>query len=206
MTKSTAMRRLPKQGRGEERIGAMLHAARLVFDEVGFDDATTNMIAPRANTAIGSLYDFFPNKESIARRLSEQFCEDLRVLFDGILTDKLVHLSLPQLIDCIIDPLVRYHQTHPGMRALWLKSQDDSRLSAIKQDLSETLARKTASIFIMRYPHCDEASALRYSRICMQTVQALTTLAIDGAQVDSEVIADLKIMIRAYLQAVLSSE
>src|SRR6266699_5564665 len=206
MAKSTAMRRLPKQARGEERIAAILQAAALVFHEVGFDAATTNMIAQRAQTAIGSLYDFFPNKETIARRLNEQFCEDLRVLFDGILTDELIHLSLPRLIDCIIDPLVHYHQTHPGMLALWLKSQDDSRLSAIKQDLSETLAHKTASIFLMRYPHCDEASALRYSRICMQTVQALTILAIDGAQVDSEVIADLKIMIRAYLQAVLGLE
>jgi len=206
MAKSTAMRRLPKQARGEERIAAILQAAALVFHEVGFDAATTNMIAQRANTAIGSLYDFFPNKESIARRLSEQFCEDLRVLFDEILTDKLVHLSLPQLIDCIIDPLIRYHQTHPGMRALWLKSQDDSRLSALKQDLSETLARKTASIFTRRYPHCDEASALRYSRICMQMVQALTTLAIDGERIDREVIADLKIMLRAYLQAVLGSQ
>ncbi len=206
MTKSTAMRRLPKQARGEERVAAILQAAALVFHEVGFDAATTNMIAQRANTAIGSLYDFFPNKETIARRLNEQFCEDLRVLFDGILTDKLVHLSLPQLIDGILDPLIRYHQTHPGMRALWLKSQDDSRLSALKQDLSETLARKTASILLMRYPHCDEASALRYSRICMQTVQALTTLAIDGERIDLEAIADLKIMIRAYLQAVLGSE
>ena len=60
-------------------------------------------------------------------------------------------------------------------------------------------------MMIMRYPQCDEVSALRYSRICMQTVQALTILAIDGAQVDSEVIADLKIMIRAYLQVVLGS-
>lgn len=206
MTKPTSMRRLPKQARGEERVAAILQAAALVFHDVGFDAATTNMIAQGANTAIGSLYDFFPNKETIARRLSEQFCQDLRVLFDGILTDELVHLSLPQLIDCIIDPLVQYHQTHPGMLALWLKSQDDSRLSAIKQDLSEPPAHKTANIFIRRYPQCDEASALRYSRICMQTVQALTILAINGAQVDSEVIADLKVMIRVYLQAVLDSE
>jgi AcrR family transcriptional regulator len=207
MAKSTSMRRLPKQARGEERIAAILQAAALVFHEVGFDAATTNMIARRANTAIGSLYDFFPNKETIARRLSEQFCEDLRILFDGILTDELVHLSLSQLIDCILDPLVRYHQTHPGMQTLWLKSQDGSRLSAVKQDLLETLAHKTASIFIMRYPQCDEVSALRYSRICMQTVQALMTLAIDGAhQVDEEVIADLKTMICAYLQATLGPE
>jgi AcrR family transcriptional regulator len=206
MTKPTTMRRLPQQARGEQRIAAILQAAALVFYEVGFDAATTNMIAQRAQTAIGSLYDFFPNTEAIARRLNEQFCEDIGVLFDGILTDELVHLSLPRLIDCIIDPLVHYHQTHPGMLVLWLKSQDDSRLSVVKQDLSETLAHKTASIFIMRYPQCDEASALRYSRICMQTVQALTILAIDGAQVDSEVIADLKIMIRAYLQTVLGTE
>src|ERR1700692_66435 len=206
MAKSTVMRRVPKQARGEEPIATILQAAAQVFHEVGFDAATTNMIAQRANTAIGSLYDFFPNKETIARRLSEQFCEDLRVLFDGILTDELVQMSLAQLIDCILDPLVRYHQTHPGMLALWLKSQDDSRLNAVKQDLLDTLAHKTASIFIMRYPQCDEASALRYSRICMQTVQALTTLAIDGDQVESSVIADLKIMIRAYLQAVLGSE
>lgn len=206
MAQSTAMRRLPKQARGEERVAAILQAAALVFHEVGFDAATTNMIAQRAHTAIGSLYDFFPNKETIARRLSEQFCEDLRVLFDGILTEELVHLSLSQLIDGILDPLVRYHQTHPGMLALWLKSQDDSRLSAVKQDLSETLAHKTASIFLMRYPHCGEASALRYSRVCMQTVQALVTLAIDGGRVDHEVIVDLKIMIRAYLQAVLGAQ
>src|SRR5258708_38523874 len=165
------MRRLPKQARGEERVAAILQAAALVFHEVGFDAATTNMIAQRANTAIGSLYDFFPNKETIARRLNEQFCEDLRVLFDGILTDELVHLSLPQLIDCIIDPLVQYHQTHPGMLALWLKSQDDSRLSAVKQDLSETLAHKTASIFIIRYPPCYKPSPIRYSPIYLQPFQ-----------------------------------
>src|SRR6266581_3542034 len=135
MAKSTAMRRLPKQARGEERIAAILQAAALVFHEVGFDAATTNMIAQRANTAIGSLYDFFPNKETIAKRLSEQFCEDMHTLFNGVLTDDLVHLSLSQLIDRILDPLVHYHQTHPGFLVLWLNSQDDPRLNAMGQDL-----------------------------------------------------------------------
>src|SRR6266487_4413736 len=105
MAKSTAMRRQPKQARGEERIAAILQAAAQVFQEVGFDAATTNMIAKRANTAIGSLYDFFPNKEIIATRLSEQFCEDIGILFDGVLTEELAQVSLSQLIDRILDPL-----------------------------------------------------------------------------------------------------
>ena len=199
------MRRLPKQTRGEQRIATILQAAALVFYEVGFDAATTNMIAQRAHTAIGSLYDFFPNKEAIAKRLSEQFCEDMRALYDGVLTDDLVHVPLAQLIDRILDPLVQYHQTHPGFLALWLKSQDDPQLSAMEEDLTETLTQKTAWVFTRHYSQCDEAAALRYSRICIQTVQALTVLAIDGPRVDHAVIAELKTMIRAYLQEVLGT-
>ncbi|HYU76229.1 MAG TPA: TetR/AcrR family transcriptional regulator [Ktedonobacteraceae bacterium] len=203
MAKSTAMRRLPQQARGEERIAAILQAAAQVFHEVSFDAATTNMIARRANTAIGSLYDFFPNKETIAKCLSEQFCEDMHTIKEGVLTDDLVQLSLPQFIDRILDPLVHYHQTHPGFLALWLRSQDDPRLSAMGQDLNETLAQKTAWVFTRRSPKSDEATALRYSRICMQTVQALTVLAFQGPQVDLTVIAEMKTMLHAYLREVL---
>jgi len=207
MTKPTTMRRLPRQARGEQRIAAILQAAAQVFYEVGFDAATTDMIAQRAQTAIGSLYDFFPNKEAIAQRLSEQFCEELRVLVEGILTDEqLVHVPLSQLVDDIIDSLVEYHQAHPGFQALWLQSQGDPRLARIHQDLTQTLIRKTAWIFARRYPKLDEASALRFSQICIRTVQALLPLAGYGQAIDSQIIVELKTMIRAYLQAVSGSE
>src|SRR5436190_24226409 len=101
MTKPTTMRRLPRQARGEQRIAAILQAAAQVFYEVGFDTATTDMIAKQAQTAIGSLYDFFPSNEAIAQRLSEQVCEDMRVPFDGSLTEDLVQVPLSQLIDDI---------------------------------------------------------------------------------------------------------
>src|SRR5438874_7743486 len=206
MTKPTTMRRLPRQARGEQRIAAILQAAAQVFYEVGFDAATTDMIAKQAHTAIGSLYDFFPNKEAIAQRLSEQFCEDLRVLFEGILTEELVQVPLSQLIDDILDPLVQYHQTHPGFRALWLQSQGDPRLAPIHQDLTEVLTRKTAWIFVRRYPKSDEASAMRSSQSCIRTVHALLPLSGDGPGLDSQIIVELKTMIRAYLQAVFGSE
>ncbi len=207
IAKAVTMRRVPRQARGERRIAGLLEAAAQVFYEVGFDAATTGMIAQRAQTAIGSLYDFFPNKEAIAQRLSEQFCEDLRALVEGILTDEqLVHLPLSQLIDDIIDSLVEYHQTHPGFVALWLQSQGNPRLARIHHDLTETLIRKMAWIFARRYAKSDEPSLLRASQVCIRTTHALLTLAGDGPGLDSQIIAELKIMIRAYLQAVFGSE
>src|SRR5207244_4166898 len=86
MTKPTTMRRLPQQARGEQRIAAILQAAARVFYEVGFDAGTTDMIAWRAHTAIGSLYDFFPNREGIACRLCAQLCDALRVRVECVLT------------------------------------------------------------------------------------------------------------------------
>jgi AcrR family transcriptional regulator len=207
IAKAVTMRRVPRQARGERRIAAILEAAAQVFYEVGFDAATTGMIAERAQTAIGSLYDFFPNKEAIAQRLSEQFCEDLRALVDGILTDEqLVHVPLSQVIDDIIDSLVEYHQTHPGFEALWLQSRGDPRLARIYQDLTETLIRKTAWIFARRYAKSDETSILRASQVCITTTHALLTFAGDGPGLDSQIIAELKTMIRAYVEAVFGSE
>src|ERR1700730_7706652 len=206
MSKPTTMRRLPRQARREQRIATILQAAAQVFYEVGFDAATTDMIAKQAQTAIGSLYDFFPHKEAIAQRLCEQFCEDLRMLFEGILRDELVQMPLSQLIDDILDPLVQYHQTHPGFQALWLQSQGDPRLARMHQDLTEALTSKTAWIFARRYPESDEASALRSSQICIRTVQALLPLAGDGPAIDSQIIVELKTMIRAYLQVVFGED
>jgi AcrR family transcriptional regulator len=41
-----------------------LDAAAAVFDEVGYEAATTHLIAAKAGTAISSLYQFFPDKRS----------------------------------------------------------------------------------------------------------------------------------------------
>src|SRR6266699_517208 len=184
MTKPTTMRRLPRQARGERRIAAILQAAAQVFYEVGFDAATTDMIAKQAQTAIGSLYDFFPNKEAIAQRLSEQFCEDMRLLFEGILTDELAQVPLSHFIYNILDPLVQYHQTHPGFRALWLQSQGDPRLAPIHQYLADVLNGKTAWVFERRYPKSNDPRAICSRKICLRTVYALLPLAGDGPAID----------------------
>ncbi len=187
-------------------MAAILQAAAQVFSEVGFDVATTTLIAQRAHTAIGSLYAYFPNKEAIAQRLCEQFCDDMRLLFEGILTDDLVQVPLSQVIDAILDPLVEYHQTHLGFDVLWLTSQDDPRLARMHQELNEVLTRKTAQIFAKRYPQCDAATALRTSQICIRTVQALFPLAGDGPALDRQIIVELKTMIHAYLHTVFGED
>jgi AcrR family transcriptional regulator len=58
-------RKLPKQERSEATVESILDAAAQVFERHGYAAGTTSRIAERAGVSIGSLYQYFPNKDAI---------------------------------------------------------------------------------------------------------------------------------------------
>ncbi len=83
----TAPRKLPKQARSAELVGAILQAGIRVLERDGADAFTTVRVAEQAGVSVGSLYQYFPNKESILARLQEQEWARTGQLLDGIFTD-----------------------------------------------------------------------------------------------------------------------
>lgn len=65
MQLAPGQRKQPKQLRSRLMVETILEAAAQVFSERGFEAATTNQIAERAGISIGSLYQYFPNKDSL---------------------------------------------------------------------------------------------------------------------------------------------
>jgi AcrR family transcriptional regulator len=62
-------RRKPRQVRAELTRERILNAAAHVFAEHGYAAGTTNRIAEHARISIGSLYQYFPNKDAILAEL-----------------------------------------------------------------------------------------------------------------------------------------
>lgn len=62
-------RRKPRQVRAELTRDRILTAAAHIFAEHGYAAGTTNRIAERARVSIGSLYQYFPNKDAILGEL-----------------------------------------------------------------------------------------------------------------------------------------
>ncbi len=88
-----AARSAPSQARGKERVRVILAAALRLFSERGIEDVTTNDIASAANIPIGSLYRYYPNKESIIVALTELYVDDITHTFASIAQ----HAFLPYL-------------------------------------------------------------------------------------------------------------
>ncbi|HTQ08278.1 MAG TPA: TetR/AcrR family transcriptional regulator [Polyangiaceae bacterium] len=80
-------RKRPRQARSTELVGAILKAAIRVLERDGAAAFTTIRVAERAGVSVGSLYQYFPNKESILFRLQEDEWEATTRLLDGIFAD-----------------------------------------------------------------------------------------------------------------------
>jgi AcrR family transcriptional regulator len=68
---SQGVRRIPSQKRSLEKYEAILRACAAVLREQGYDGATTAKIAARAGVGRGTLYQYFPNRETLVATLAE---------------------------------------------------------------------------------------------------------------------------------------
>ena len=71
------LRKKPKQIRSKLMFDSILEASTRVLEEVSFEKFTTNRVAEAAGISIGSLYQYFPNKQSILIELE-------RIAIDGM--------------------------------------------------------------------------------------------------------------------------
>jgi AcrR family transcriptional regulator len=75
------MRKTPKQKRSREMVERLLDAAAATLAERGLSDTTTNHSADKAGVSIGSLYQYFPDKEALMDALMERVCDRVSSAF-----------------------------------------------------------------------------------------------------------------------------
>ncbi|MBV9389329.1 MAG: TetR/AcrR family transcriptional regulator [Chroococcidiopsidaceae cyanobacterium CP_BM_ER_R8_30] len=120
LSKHSFLRRRPQQTRSRQRVDKILKAAAEVFLEVGYEAATTRLIADRANTAIGSLYQFFPDKLAIFHAIELQHMERVRALRSQLLQPKSAQLPLEQMIDYLWETFTQLYE-QPTSRVIFLQ-------------------------------------------------------------------------------------
>ena len=75
-------RKRPSQARSRDTVAVILRAAARVFATQGYAAGTTNRIAEAAGVSVGSLYEYFPNKDALLVALMEAHIAEGRTLLE----------------------------------------------------------------------------------------------------------------------------
>lgn len=173
--KSVKPRKLPIQERSKDTVGVILEAAAHVFMEKGYAAGTTNHIARKAGVSIGSLYQYFPNKDAILVSLAEQHLESAKGEIGEILLEAAADkTSIVNLIRRIVDAMIRMHMQAPRLHQVIFEEAPlpedlKHQLNAYEDAIAETLCQIMDQNLDM-----DNERALLAARLMVHIVESLT--------------------------------
>jgi len=99
-------------------LEAIVQAAAQLLTDVGFEALTTARVAERAGVSVGSLYQYFPNKQALAAAVVDHYADKFEAAFvEAVVTP--VHDTLEETIDALIEVALVAHPHDPKLhRAL----------------------------------------------------------------------------------------
>jgi AcrR family transcriptional regulator len=194
------LRRMPVQGRSLARVHRMLDACAELVDKVGYDGLSTTLLAERASVAIGSVYQFFPDKRAIVQALAHR---NLDVYLDR-LSQRIEHGGSTDwwdAVDTAIDEYIWMHRQVPGFRTLHFGDVVDRNLLDDKLDNNAVIVERLGQLLVTGFGVPDRPHVREALTIAVETADALIKLAFRrDPEGDDAVIAETKGLIRLYLQ------
>ncbi|RJL24114.1 TetR/AcrR family transcriptional regulator [Bailinhaonella thermotolerans] len=182
----------------------MLDACAQLLDEIGYDALTTTRIAERAGVAIGSVYQFFPDKRAIAQALTQR---NLEVFVSRVgqrfITEE--YAGWWAAVDAIIDEYVHMLRHVPGFRSLRFGDVVDVHLLDPAADNNAVISGRLRGLLLSEFGLADSDELDRAVVVAVEAADAVLKLAFRrDPEGDAEIVAEAKKLVRGYLSSQLS--
>jgi AcrR family transcriptional regulator len=173
---SVEPRKRPVQARSKKTVEDILAGTAQVLVARGYDESTTGAIAERAGVSIGTLYQYFPNKESLVEALFQAHAADLLSAMDQALArgaDLPLEESVPALVRAGLDA----HRVNPELHKV-LVEQVLNRGLLNHLDVSRMIQERIEAELRRRAPGLAADKARMTAFVLETSVEALTHRAV----------------------------
>ncbi|MBU0724641.1 MAG: TetR/AcrR family transcriptional regulator [Alphaproteobacteria bacterium] len=203
--KSTTPRKLPTQTRSRQTVATILEAAAQVLMRNGYDRTTTNLVAEKAGVSIGSLYEYFPNKEALVAALASAHIDELIARIDNAL-----QISEEETPSSFVGALIRAgldaHRVNPALHKVLVEQVPRIGGLAESLDIQTVLQQKIEHGLHERSPHLPPTRARMIALVLETCIEALTHRAIvekpDWLET-GEIEAEAQLLLEPYFQGAL---
>jgi AcrR family transcriptional regulator len=112
--KTANPRKAPEQDRSRATVEAIVEAAAHILVKHGYDAFSTNRVAERAGVSIGSLYQYFPNKDALLSELMRRHVVEIERGVEEMAAQAQT-APLAEVIRAGIEQNVRSHLIDPAL-------------------------------------------------------------------------------------------
>lgn len=194
-----AIRRVPQQRRSREKVTKILETAKKLFQESGMDSVSMREIAREAGMAIATVYQYFPNKQSIVRQIWENYTSTV----DAVLETELATLledpsseTVQRAIGRIVDNLTTSHEENPAFVEIRRCVEATPDLRELNFENTMQAAELIKKIIIGVNPQADETAVSNYAVIAIEAASSTVKL---GQQMPAERRQELYTSLKAFL-------
>jgi len=109
MNAELAPRKTPRQSRSANTVHVILDATARILVERGYAATSTNAVAERAGVSVGSLYQYFSNKDALIAALHTRHIEQMHDVMEAALARAMI-VSLDDGLAGLIEGAVEAHR------------------------------------------------------------------------------------------------
>lgn len=203
---SPALRRRPKQQRGQRRVEQILHHAEIAFSEVGFEQTTTNLIAERAGVSIGSLYQFFASKEAILEAMAERYLsQTLEALQTRMAATESLNVSA--IVRDLLELMVKLQERRPYFLQCLTGNRPSPPLNQAVLDLNAAVADHVV-LLLRRFGAKGTDDELRLqARICVETMGVLLPFVVySRGKIRKQASLEIEKLLVGYIRRIVPEE
>jgi AcrR family transcriptional regulator len=142
-------RRTPSQSRALDTVETIFEATARILQSEGRAGLNTNRVAELAGVSIGTLYSYFPNKESILLAMARRETEAVRASVAKALTDDLEHSDVSPVRLAIRALIKGYGRRNKARRILMetlIASGHSDEIARPVQDIANLIAARGATL------------------------------------------------------------
>lgn len=196
---SNPVRVAPQQERSARRFAGFLDAAAELFAEVGYEAATMTAVAERSGSSIGALYNYFPDKQSVAFTLLNQYSQELEAHWKPLM-QQVEAVTHGEFADTFIERITEFVQRRPAYLKLLAAPVRFRRDSATRRASRVAIA----NAFQAKNPTLSIEEALLAANVTLQMVRGMMTIYGEAdLKGKNLVVAEFKKVLTLYLGTVL---
>jgi AcrR family transcriptional regulator len=204
-SRPTPIWRVPQQARSWERFHRILDAADQLFVEIGYESVTADEIAARADTSVGGLYRFFPDKLAVFHALLDRYLKQLRGLSVALHAKEAMQVPLDVYVNQLVDGFDHFVGTNPGFRTVFVQSRLISTTVTLNEAFYQELAQQFAVYFAAHNPALEQSQRELIATVSVEVACALDILALSRDRTfQHQVLTETKKLLIAYLQQYFS--